>query len=373
MVSEPIILVCNAACTCAAELANLRRIWGRYFVRKAADDCIDMQDGGLSVLAASISRLMYDLKLLKDSFPAVAWPLRAVSSLPPPTVAGTRDATSYHDTAFDMANAFLHHFAAFTQCGLEILHLVDGPAVPPGDLDRIFANPSLSELRNKIAQKVRFILRNPLISSGLYGFMDSVQEFDADALIARIQHEAARALATSSIQSQELANSESRGCERNDGASVTPPGIRPDEGQEKDNVNSAPPAPNQAIGLPKQPEENIPERLPRTDVDADSVKHALAESHEAAGGRAAGGDSAASWYHESHEPRPADYKHGPLTGTKREISRWMGGPETKTPRRMEQKAKLGIVWVIRLGETSWEVWFKDEKIWEIADRTRRFG
>jgi hypothetical protein len=256
---SPFILVCNAACNCAAELANLRQIWERRFSCQT-DDWIDISDGRFGVLAASISRLMYDLKLLKDSFPAVAWPLRAVSSLPPPMVAGTRDAASYHDTVFDMANAFLHQFAAFTQCGREILDLVDGPAVPPGDLDRIFPDPSLSELRNKIAQKVCFILRKPLISSGLYGFMDSVQEFDANALIARLQHEAARALATSPIQSQ---------------------GIKPDEGDGKDNSEPTPSVSDQATAPSNHPEENVPERLPQTDAEADSAKHTLAEPIEA--------------------------------------------------------------------------------------------
>jgi hypothetical protein len=414
--SSPFILVCNAACNCATELANLRRLWGRYFLRKAADDCIDIQDFGLSALAASISRLMYDLKLLKDSFPAVAWPLPAVRSLPPPTVTGTPDAASYHDTVFDMANAFLHHFAAFTQCGREILDLVDGPAVPPADLDRIFADPSLSELRNKIAQKVRFTLRNPLISSGLYGFMESVQEFDANALVARLQHEAARALATSSVQSQQMASSEPGGGKRNDGACVALE-AKPDGGQGKDNVNSAPPAPDQAIGLPKQPEESVPKRLVRTDAEADSAKDTLAEPakdppdeaikqpvavaplkgtpvvadaghqdvmptipatvasapHEATGGQAPDVNSEAPWYHEPSEPKPPDYKYGPLIGTKKQIGQWLGEKDTRTPRRLEQKAKALIAFVYRNGETTWEAWFKVEKTWEQAKIKRDFG
>ena len=413
---SPFILVCNAACNCAAELANLRRIWGRYFLRKAADDCIDMQDGGLSLLAASISRLMYDLKLLKDSFPAVAWPLRAVWSLPPPTVAGTRDAASYHDTAFEMAYVFLCSFAARTACGCEILNLIDGPAIPQLELDRIFADPSLSELRNRIAQKVRVVLRNHLLSPGLYDFVESVQEFDANALIARLRHEAARALATSPIQSQEMASSEPGGGKRNDGACVAL-GAKLDEVEGKDNSDSTPPAPDEANAPPKQPEESVPERLPQTDVEADSVKHALAEpakdppdeateqptvvappkgppaiaaagdqdvtpaipaavmaaSHDAAGERDPDGSSPAQWWHEPHEPRPPDYKHGPLIGTKKEIGRWLGEKDTPTPRRLEQKARTLTVYVYRNGETTWEAWFKEEKIWDRAKIKRDFG
>jgi hypothetical protein len=85
------------------------------------------------------------------------------------------------------------------------------------------------------------------------------------------------------------------------------------------------------------------------------------------------GDAHAKWFHESSERRPQEYKHGPITGRKKDICRWMGEKKTPTPRRLEQKARSSVVWVIRQSHTSWEVWFKDERLWEQANRNQQFG
>jgi hypothetical protein len=78
------------------------------------------------------------------------------------------------------------------------------------------------------------------------------------------------------------------------------------------------------------------------------------------------------WWHDPSDSRPAEYKHGPIFGMKKEMCQWLGEKATRTPRRLEQKAKSGLVFVIRHTETSWEVWFKDGRAWELADRNRRF-
>jgi hypothetical protein len=80
-----------------------------------------------------------------------------------------------------------------------------------------------------------------------------------------------------------------------------------------------------------------------------------------------------AWWHTQTEQRPAEYKYGPTTGTKAELSHWLGEKKTKTPRRLEQKARSGLVWVIRNAETSWEMWFKDEVIFDAVTRKRKFG
>jgi hypothetical protein len=79
------------------------------------------------------------------------------------------------------------------------------------------------------------------------------------------------------------------------------------------------------------------------------------------------------WWHDPSELRPKEYQHGPMIGMKKDICQWLGEKATRTPRRLEQKARSGQVFVIRHTERSWEVWFKDERVWEQADRKRRFG
>lgn len=79
------------------------------------------------------------------------------------------------------------------------------------------------------------------------------------------------------------------------------------------------------------------------------------------------------WWHDPTEPRPAEYRHGPITGTQAEISRWLGEKKRKMQRRLQQKATSGVVWVIRQTKTAWEVWFKDQTVYETADLKRKLG
>ena len=84
--------------------------------------------------------------------------------------------------------------------------------------------------------------------------------------------------------------------------------------------------------------------------------------------------SAGNWWHEPGEKRPPEYQYGPLMGTKKEVGRWMGEKDTPNPRRLEQKARKGILFVVRCDHTVWEVWFKDQKSWErIASVARDRG
>jgi hypothetical protein len=78
------------------------------------------------------------------------------------------------------------------------------------------------------------------------------------------------------------------------------------------------------------------------------------------------------WWHEPTEPRPKEYQHGPITGQKKAICNWMGEKDGPNMRRLNQKANK-TVWVIRHSETSWEVWFKDERTYQSVDNNRRFG
>jgi hypothetical protein len=75
------------------------------------------------------------------------------------------------------------------------------------------------------------------------------------------------------------------------------------------------------------------------------------------------------WEQPRNKP-PAEYKFGPLVGTKKEICRLLGEKETRNPRRLDQKAKLGIVFVNRADRDLWQVWFNDQKAWQRADSAR---
>lgn len=85
------------------------------------------------------------------------------------------------------------------------------------------------------------------------------------------------------------------------------------------------------------------------------------------------GVSQNDWWHNPSEPKPPEYKYGPLTGTQKGIGKWLGEKQTPTSRRLKQKAKAHVVFVYRNGETTWDAWFKDQRMWELADRKRQIG
>lgn len=93
----------------------------------------------------------------------------------------------------------------------------------------------------------------------------------------------------------------------------------------------------------------------------------------ACGDNAVDGEDHEKWWHKLAEPRPAEYKFGPITGMKKDICRWMKEKPTPNPRRLAQQAKIHIVWVIRLAGNKWEVWFKDEREFQLVDSERRYG
>ena len=98
----------------------------------------------------------------------------------------------------------------------------------------------------------------------------------------------------------------------------------------------------------------------------------LARASEKQQTPATANDARDKWFHDPSEPRPPEYKHGPITGQKKEICTWMGEKPGPNMRRLNQKANR-TAWVIRHSETSWEVWFKDERTFQSADSNRRFG
>jgi hypothetical protein len=79
------------------------------------------------------------------------------------------------------------------------------------------------------------------------------------------------------------------------------------------------------------------------------------------------------WYHKPTDPRPTEYKYGPITGTKKEICTWMGESPNRNMRRLAQRANNNTVWVIRLAGKQWEVWFKDDKTFQDTNRNRCYG
>ena len=69
----------------------------------------------------------------------------------------------------------------------------------------------------------------------------------------------------------------------------------------------------------------------------------------------------ASWRHLPSEPKPDQFREGPLRGINKDLCLAMGEKPTHNHRRLQQKAKAGLVWVVSQtpGCRTLEVWFKN--------------
>jgi hypothetical protein len=73
--------------------------------------------------------------------------------------------------------------------------------------------------------------------------------------------------------------------------------------------------------------------------------------------------SASKWCHTPEEPRPAQYKVGPLKGTQTLLARAICGAIGKEmkPRALHRLGRVGDVWIVELGPQLFEVYFKDHE------------
>jgi len=76
------------------------------------------------------------------------------------------------------------------------------------------------------------------------------------------------------------------------------------------------------------------------------------------------------WYSVDEGERPKDvFDCGPLDGTLKELSRWMG-EEGGQGRRVKLMSEVGVVWVLKFHGRHWEVWFKTQDTYALANRRR---
>jgi hypothetical protein len=78
---------------------------------------------------------------------------------------------------------------------------------------------------------------------------------------------------------------------------------------------------------------------------------------EAKGNRGGGG----KWFHEPDEPRPADYKYGPLTGKQIELAKAIcpRAGRAASVRRLHRLSADGVLWTVMRRPQLLEVYFKD--------------
>ena len=148
-------------------------------------------------IAATVLRLVYHVKRSKELFPPVANIVRAVRPEPPAPLSGVPPGASYHDMAITKAEEALWYFAPDAHCGQEVLDLISSaaPVVPPAELRRLFNDESSGSLRDRITKKLQEARRVPFLWDQLCKSMQRVENFNAVALVAAIEHEAALALA----------------------------------------------------------------------------------------------------------------------------------------------------------------------------------
>jgi pyrimidine deaminase RibD-like protein len=192
---DPIECACRAACGCAAGVDELREVWNSQI---DAPEEIAHFEG----IVATVLRLVYHIRRSKDLFPPVATVVRAVRPEPPAPLLGVPSGASYHDMAIAKAEQTLWCFSPYAHCGKEVLDLTSStaPVVVPAELQRLFNDESPGSLRDRITKKLQEARRVPFLWDQLCKSMQRIEKFDAVALVAAIEHEAALAKVASGRQ-----------------------------------------------------------------------------------------------------------------------------------------------------------------------------
>ena len=180
-VPEAFKLACNAVCSCVANLAELRIAWQFY-----------RQDGygelHCSSIAGTLLRLTYHLKRAKGLFPAVEWPIRTLYNEPPEPV-GNISKSCYHEIGISLAETAVWQIAPAAQLGNELLDPLAGLDLSEADLWKL-----LNSQRAQIEVKVCIDRNEKQDAWGqLSSALDSLPDFNAGELIARVRIEAAHA------------------------------------------------------------------------------------------------------------------------------------------------------------------------------------
>ncbi len=80
-------------------------------------------------------------------------------------------------------------------------------------------------------------------------------------------------------------------------------------------------------------------------------------------------DSKAScWYHLPDEPRPGRFCFGPLEGNAGNLNENVSGKKDQNYSQLQGRGRREIIWVVRLGRYSYQVWFRTQAGYDAAKR-----
>ena len=74
------------------------------------------------------------------------------------------------------------------------------------------------------------------------------------------------------------------------------------------------------------------------------------------------------WRHANCDP-PANFCHGPITGNKSQLLRWLL-PQAKDVRTLDSQLKSGIFWGRQEGRYRFSIWFSTQQKYAEANRRR---
>jgi len=95
-----------------------------------------------------------------------------------------------------MADATLWRFDTSLNWGARLLELINGPSISAAELKRILNTDAPGSLRAQLAERLQSIHGERFLWGELCRAMESIEAFDANDLMARIEHEAGRAIST---------------------------------------------------------------------------------------------------------------------------------------------------------------------------------
>jgi hypothetical protein len=75
------------------------------------------------------------------------------------------------------------------------------------------------------------------------------------------------------------------------------------------------------------------------------------------------------WCHDGSEQPPSSHRHGPLTGSQKQLVAWLLPNHKPDPRNLHKRAEYGIVWVRKNSGQEYEVWFRTQQ--EFAEANAR--
>lgn len=83
--------------------------------------------------------------------------------------------------------------------------------------------------------------------------------------------------------------------------------------------------------------------------------------------------AAEDWCNPASAVPPPAFAFGPLEGSQAKLSSWLFADHLEERRRLKRKAETKSIWVRQVHARLYEVWFRTQKDFDLADRRRREG